>query len=183
MTTIFDTHAINHATVALAREMTPRGGSRHPETDTLFMGGPAPTDADQDALARFGMSKNYKVVFASFDPADPTGGPLNFHAIVTDGLTQSIALAGGRLWKRDRASPAVLLFPGVNGLLRINSKGRLVVREMKGPYFDHGYELARKALAARTARRPGHAPVVAPIGALTTVLDMKAFNATFAAGE
>lgn len=97
----FDQHGINHATVAIWREMTPPGCIRLSETDTLFFGGPRPSDADREALATFGLNKNYKLVFASVDPADPQAGPVAFHAVVTDGLTHIVALCDGRLRKKD----------------------------------------------------------------------------------
>lgn len=181
MTIAFDQHGINDMTVAISREMSPQGSQRARETDTLFMGGPLPTDEQRNDLAGFGLRKNYNVVFPTFDVADSRSGPTGFHAVVTDGIAESFILSGGRLWKRDRRSPAVLLFPGANALIRMSGKGRLVVRDMKGRYHDHGHELAREAVLARAAARPGHIPVVTTIGAasLPTVLDMKAFAATF----
>ena len=185
MNTNFDQHGINDVTVAVSREMTPPARGRLRETDTLFMGGPPPTDAQQNDLASFGLRKNYKVVFPTFDVTAPRSGPTGFVAVVTDGVAESHVLSGGRLWKRDRRSPAVLLFPGVNAVIKLSDKGHLVVREMSGRHHDHGYELAHEAVLARAAAKPGHVPVVTWIGAasLPTVLDMKAFAATFDAAE
>lgn len=183
MTITFDQHAINHLTVAVAREMTPQGAKRHPDSDTLFMGGAQPTEAEQRRLASFGLSKNYKIVFPSFDPIDVAAGPTAFHVVVTDGLQEAFTLSEGRLWKRDRRSAAVLLFPQLDMLIKLSSKGRLIVRAMAGRYHDHGYEFARESVLARASRKPGHAPVLAQVGGLMTVLDMKTFAETFAAGE
>lgn len=179
MTCQLDHHATNHMTAAIDREMSP-AGRRRPDADTIFMGITPPSDADQNALARFGLDKNYKMILPSFDAADPARGPVDFHAVVTDGLTESIILAGGRLWKRDRRSPSVLLFPDAGIVVRVNSKGRLVVRGMTGRFHDHGYELAREAVLARAARKPGRAPVVSWIGTQVAVLDIVALRDTFA---
>lgn len=181
MTITFDQHAINDLTVAVALEMTPQCAKRHQESDTLFMGGAKPTEADERDLANFGLSKNYRIIFPSYDPLDVAAGPTAFHVVVTDGLKEAFTLAGGRLWKRDRRSAAILLFPKLNVLIKLSSKGRLVVRAMAGRYHDHGHELAREAVTARAARKPGHAPMVASVGGLMTVLDMKTFADTFAA--
>ena len=183
MNPTFDQHGINHATVAISREMTPQGGKRHADADTLFFGGSRPTPAEQTELVNFGLRKNYKLVFASFDPANPQAGPLAFDVVVTDGLDQSIGLTGGRLWKRDRRSPAILVFGELNAIIKMSAKGRLIVREMTGRYHDQGYDYALEAVLARAARKPGHVPVVAPIGTLVTVLDVKTMAATFEAAE
>lgn len=103
--------------------------------------------------------------------------------MITDGIAETIILFDGRLWKRDRSCPAILLFPGTRVVVRLSAKGRMTVREMRGQYSDHGYELALEAVLARAARQPGTAPVVSPIGGLLTVLDMKTMSAMFAAGE
>lgn len=179
MSQSFDQHAINHATVAVRLEMTPRGGKREADCDTLFFGGPPPTEIDQDRLGQFGLSKNYHVVFASFDPADPAAGPVGFHAVITDGETKAMVLQGGRLWKADRRSPAVLLFAGAGILLKLSAKGRLVTRPIGGEHHQQGFELAREAVAARAAGEPGGVSVVSNIGDLVTVLDGRALMTAF----
>ncbi|MDY7524580.1 hypothetical protein [Sphingomonas sp. 10B4] len=68
------------------------------------------------------MSKNWNIVFVSFDPADPGAGPTGFHTVVTDGLKQSCVLQRGRLWKKDRRSAAILLFPETQIAVRLNTK-------------------------------------------------------------
>lgn len=45
-------------TVAISREMNLRGSSAHQDEDTLFMGGARPFDADDAALARFGLTSD-----------------------------------------------------------------------------------------------------------------------------
>lgn len=177
----FDHVSINHATVALCREMTPDGRARHPDADTVFFGGPNLSDAERSELADFGMKKNYQMIFASFDPSNPDAGPVAFHAVVTDGVRQSYALANGRLWKRERRSSAELIFAEIDAIVKLSAKGRLVVREMKGPYHDHGYDLARDAVLARAARKPGRVPVVAPIGSIITVTDITTVQGMLAA--
>lgn len=183
MTDALNLNDVNHMIVSLAREMTPQGGMWHKEADTLFVGGTLPTKVDEIGLANFGLAKNYKIVLPSFDPADVASGPIAFHAVITDGLTQSITLPNGRLWKRDRRSPAVLVFAEVRAIVRINSKGRLLVREMTGPHHDHGYELARDAVIARAGRKPGKVPVISAIGNLLTVVDIRTMAGLLAAAE
>ncbi|TCP96770.1 hypothetical protein C8J46_108148 [Sphingomonas sp. PP-F2F-A104-K0414] len=183
MSSTFDPHGINDVTVAVCHEMTPRRGRRHADVDTIFLGGPPPSHADETELARFGLRKNYQMIFASFDPSNPHDGPCGFHAVMTDGLKQALAIPDGRLWKRDRQSPAVLLFPALHTVVKINCKGRVIFKDMVGDYHESGYELARKAVLARAARKPGKAPVVAPIGALMTVLDIDALATTFEQAE
>jgi len=181
MSPVIDPQAVNHSTVALSREMTPQGRRRPAESDTLFIGTPPASETDHDELRKFGLSKNYQLVVATFDPADPDVAPASFLAVLTDGLTITCGLAGGRLWKKDRQSASILLFPDARVLLKMSSKGRLIIREMKGPYGDHGYELARASLLSRANRKPGRAPVVAPVGTLVTVLDITTLQATFQA--
>jgi hypothetical protein len=162
--------------------MTP-GAREIRDSDTLFIGGPQPTDRDREALAHFGLNKNYRIIFPEFDPADAEAGPIGFHAVVTDGLTQSIVVANGRLWKRDRTSPAVLLFAEQGVLIRMSGKGRLMIKAMRGQYHDHGFELAREAVSGRASRKPGRIPVIAPIGGMIMVLDIRAVRDSFANAE
>lgn len=176
----FDQHAINHLTVAVGIEMTPGGRGRHALGDTLFMGGLTPSEDDARALGTFGERKNWKVIFPSFDPSEVATGPIGYHAVVTDGVADTVVLTDGRLWKRDRRSAAVLHFPGIQAVVKLSSKGRLIVRGTDGAYAEEGYELARQAVRARAATRPGKVPVVSPIGGMLTVLDMDALADSFA---
>lgn len=180
MNAAIDQHCINHMTVAVHQAMTPQENRRSRETDTMFLGGGQPTDADRQALGHFALDKNYRLVVPCFDTAEPQAGPVGYDVICTDGLEQSIALTGGRLWRRDRRSTAVLLFPSIGVVVKLTGKGCMLVREMKGCYHDQGYELARQAVLAHAARQPGSVPVLTSVGALTVVLDMRAFAATFA---
>lgn len=170
--TEFDQHAINHMVVAINREMTPLGNKRHADADTMFMGGGYPTESEQSALGRFGFRKNWNIVFLSFDPANPTAGPIGIHTVVTDGRTQAHVLQRGRLWKKDRRSAAILLFPETRIAVRLNSKGRLVVGAMTSHYHDHGYDLALESVVALAKCKPGRVPVIGPIGSMVTVQDI-----------
>lgn len=181
MNTTFDQHGINHMTVAISREMTPRGRARHADSDTLFFGGPQPSEADTREMCGFALRKNWQVIRAAFDPADPHAGPIGFDAAITDGVAETFGLMRGRLWKRDRDSAAVLVFPETAAKVRLNAKGKLVVGEMKGNFDERGYDLARQAVVARAARKPGGVPVISPMGRTTVVFDMAALADTFAA--
>ena len=180
MTTKFDHRGMNHMIVAIDREMTPSGKTPLSEADTMFMGGGYPTESEQTALARFGLNKNWNIVFISFDTADPSAGPIGIHTVVTDGLAQSIVLQRGRLWKKDRRSAAKLLFPESQIAVRLNSKGRLVVGAMADRHHDHGYDLALETVLAAAAREPGRLPVVSPIGSIVTVQDIGTIQHAFA---
>ena len=178
MNTMLDQHAVNHATVALRQEMTPRQGLRHRELDTLFLGGPSTTEADRTSLGKFGFDKNYKLVVASFDPAEEVTAPTGYDVVVTDGQTQWIALSGGRLWKRDRRTPAILIFAisaTTLATVKISAKGRMLIGDGRGRFADEGFERARMSVAARTAAKPGTTPVVSPMGSSSVVLDCAAF--------
>lgn len=181
MTNSFDQHEMNHMIVAISREMTPVAGKRHSDADTLFIGGAQPSEAQEHQLAMFGQNKNYKIIFPSFDLGNLTDGPIGIHAVVTDGLADTVVLRNGRLWKRDRRSTAILLFPDLGIALKLSSKGRLIVRGMAGQYHDQGYDLAREAVLARAGGKPGHAPVVSAIGSMVTVFDIRTMADTFAA--
>ena len=176
----FDSDGINHVVCAMQLEMgtTPGHAGRNP--NVLFLGGPQVTDVD--ALCEFSLSKNWSLFFASVDVADPAAGLMDVRAVVTDGVTQAATIAGGRLWKRDKNSPSVLLFPNVGALAKVTSKGRILIREMTGTYGDEGYELARAALAARCATRPGQMPVVGPVGVMPSVLDVRTLKLMFEMG-
>ncbi len=183
MNSTFDSHGINDMTVAVCQEMTSRSRCRNSNVDTVFLGGPAPSNADEVELAKFGRSKNYRMIFVSFDPSKPHDGPCGFHAVLTDGLTQALAIPDGRLWKRDSRSPAVLLFPALGAMLKVDSEDCLIFHDMAGDYPESGFDLARTAVLARAARNPGKAPVVPQIGALMTVFDVDTVSAVFAQGE
>lgn len=179
MTDQFDPQAVNHVTVAIHCEMSP-SGRPHPDSDTLFMGGTLPTTADEDALGRFACDKNYKIVYPSFDAGQGTTLPTTFHVAATDGIAQTIVLSGGRLWKRNDRSAAVLVFSDTRLMVSLNAKGRLKVARMPGIVGERGFDIALAALAARAAMKLGGVPVVSPVGGLMTVLDMKALSDTFA---
>lgn len=181
MTEAFDPSRINHITVALRLEMTPSSRSGNVDADVLFMGGSQPSEAQERDLAGFGLQKNYKIIFAACDATDAGRSPSAYHAVITDGVAEAVAVRNGRLWKRDRRTPSILLFPDEQVLIKISPKGRLIVREMAGRYDDHGYELAAQSVAACAARQPGHGPVVAPVGDVIAVLDVRDVAATFAA--
>ena len=173
----FDHQMINQLTVAISREMTPQAHAR--DSDTVFLGGPAPTEADELALANFAAAKDYQVIFASFDPADPEAGSVGFHAFVTDGVTKTAILDGGRLWKRSRSSASILLFSSADMVVDIDKRGKLRVRRMRDRYHDFGFDLARRAVAARGKTATGRVPIVSTIGNLITVLDTERLADTF----
>ncbi|WP_271299842.1 hypothetical protein [Sphingomonas sp. CV7422] len=179
MTDKLDFQAVNDVTVAIECEMA-LAGRPHSNGDTLFMGGTLPTMADEDALGQFACSKNYKIVYPSFDATDGATLPTTFHVAVTDGLAQTIVLRGGRLWKRTDRSAAVLMFADTRLMVSLNAKGRLKVARMPGNVGERGYEAALTAVAARAAMKPGNVPIVAPVGGLITALDIKAWSGTFA---
>jgi hypothetical protein len=183
VTTILDPHSVNHATVAVRNEMTLRGKKDGSECNALFLGGLTPSDVDETALGEFAITKNYNLVFASFDPDVAPSTPTGYHVIATDGLTQAMVVRNGRLWKGDRRSRTLLLFPDAKMLFRFDSKGRISMRELKGQYHDHGYELASEELARSSATSPGHIPIVSPIGQLVTILDVKALRDAFELAE
>lgn len=172
---VFDTQAINHMTVAVRAEMTVPN-KRSDTGDTLFIGGTPVNDFDRTQLALFGMRKNYKIVYSSFGGADAFQGPTGIHVVVTDGLTQSTVLHGGRLWKRDPRSRAVLMFAGHGVVVFLDARGRMKVRRVPANPDAQGFETAREAVIRRAAAKPGGVPVLSPIGGLSTVLDIGALN-------
>lgn len=171
-------HGINRMLVAINREMSRYGEKTHPDADTIFMGGAEPDEAHQASLADFALKKNYKLIFCSFDPRNVAGGPVGVHAVVTDGIEKTIILSDGRLWKRDRRSPAVLVFASLNAVVRMSTKGRLIVREMSGSYHEEGYAIALEAVRATAGSIPTRVPVVSMIGDLAMVMDVEALMAT-----
>ena len=183
MNKAFDTESINHMVTAISHEMCKPGSKPSPQADTLFIGGPLPSDDEQTALAKFGLSKNWKVVYPAFDPADAMRGPVTFHVVVTDGLTESLVVQHGRLWKRDRKTPAILVFADAGLIIKVNSKGRLFVRAMTDRHHDHGYDLALKAVTERAGRQRGGVAVMTSIGMLPTVTDITTMNLMFASAE
>lgn len=178
-TTTFDHLAINHMTTAISEEMNPAPSKSRKLCDTLFMGGPVPDEHDQHQLAQLGLKKNWKIVYPSFDPADAARGPTTFHVVVTDGLTETLVLQDGRLWKNDRRSPAMLVFAHLGITVRVSAKGRLMVGPMKPRHHDHGYELALQSVSARAAREPGRAAVLSSVGRLPTVIDIRTMKLMF----
>lgn len=179
----FDHFGINHAVVALSREMAPKARINREVGDILFFGAPSLSDTDRAGLADFACRKNWKLIVASFDPANPHAGPTGFDVVITDGLTQSTGLRGGRLWKKDRKSAAILIFEEISAVIKMDAKGQLLVNEMRGPFHDQGFDIARDALLDQAARKPGRAPIIAWIGTLMAVHDTKAFARTFEVAE
>jgi hypothetical protein len=183
MNPTFDCHHINHMITAIGQEMHLRARELHTKGDALFIGGLMPDDADQAELAQFGLRKNWKIIYAAFHPADVLRGPIAFHVVVTDGLTETMVLQDGRLWKKDARCPAILVFAHLGLTVRVGSKGRLLARALTRPCHDHGYDLAIQSVMARAAREPGHIPVISTIGRLPTVLDIRTMNHAFANAE
>ena len=177
----YDHQGINNVTVALGREMMPQNCSKGSEPDVLFVGGAEPTEAQALDLVSFGLRKNYHLVFAAFDPASPQNGPITLTLFATDGHTQAVTLRGCRLWKRNRQTPSVLLVPDDRVLVKVSSKRRLVIRQMKGTHDDRGFELAQEALLARAASQPGRAAILGQIGSMIVVQDVEAFIGTMQA--
>lgn len=176
-----DQYAVNNMICALQLEMGSSPSEPGRDHDALFMGGSDVNAADEDALGSFAVDKNWHILLASFDPADPTAGPVDFRAVITDGLTKSVIMAGGRLWKKDRRSNTVILFPKARSVLKLTTKGRLVVGPISGRRHDHGYELARMSLASHAAKCPGGVPLVAPVGGLLTIMDARTLTMMFKA--
>jgi hypothetical protein len=177
----FDKKYINDMIVAVNSAMLPYGTMNRDKLDTLFLGGGTDlSEHDQRSLADYGLNKNYKMIFSSFDLTNVQAGPLSFYAVITDGLAESVTLSGGRLWKRDRRTPASLLFPHTRVKLSINSKNKLVLREMGSLYHDHGYELARETVIARAKRPASNSPVLFSINGLRSVMDLRTMQATYA---
>lgn len=181
MTQLIDPATINHMTVALRLEMTPSSRSCNADADVLFMGGASPSEADERDIAAFGLRKNYNIIFAVYDGDVEGSTPSAYHAVVTDGINQAVPLKNGRLWKRDRRGASILLFPNEQAVIKVSAEGRMIVRKMASRYHDQGYDLAAQGVAARAARQPGHGPVVATVGDLVTVSDIKDVAATFVA--
>lgn len=179
----FDHFTMNHMITAISQEMSPATGKPRTQCDTLFIGGPVPDDHDQHQLAKLGLNKNWKIVYPSFDPADASRGPLTFHVVVTDGLTETMVLQDGRLWKADRRSPAMLVFAELGIIVRLSAKGRLMVGPMRKGHHDHGYELALETVGARAAREPGKAPVMSSVDRLPTVFDITTMQLMFENAE
>lgn len=171
MTYSLDCESINHATVAVENAMSPQLRRRKVNPNTLLFGGPSPTSDDLAELADFATRKNYHLIFVSFDADRPSAGPVGFSAVITDGEAETFVVENGRLWQQDRRSRAILLFSDGNALLKLSSKGKLVVREFRGPYHDQGFDYAREAVAARAARKPGMGCVISQVGDCVTVLD------------
>jgi len=183
MNTTCDYRRINHMITAIGHEMNLRTRKPRIECDALFIGGPVPCDTDQEELAQFGLRKNWKIIYSSFDPADVLRGPVAFHVVVTDGLTETMVLQDGRLWKRDARCSAILVFAHLGLTVSVGSKGRLLARPLARPCHEDGYDLAIQSVTARAAREPGHIPVVSTIGRLPTVLDIRTMNHAFANAE
>jgi hypothetical protein len=180
MNTDFDHHGINHMITAISQEMDRGAGKSREDCDTLFIGGPVPSDLNQKELGSFGLRKNWQLIYPSFDTADTSRGPKTFHVVVTDGLAEYFVLQDGRLWKNDRRSQAVLVFNDAGVVVRITGRGRLHVGAAKKRFHDHGYDIALEAVTARAVREPGHIPVFSTIGSLPTVLDITTMNQVFA---
>jgi hypothetical protein len=180
MTNDSDRAGISHMLAALSTELAPQGSGRRHETDTLFMAGPAPTEDDLHELGGFALSKDYRLIYASFDFANADAGPTAFHAVITDGVTKAVAMYGGRLWKRDRRTPAVLVFAVSASVVKFTSKRSIAVREMKGEFHEQGYALALEALKSRASLKPGTAPIFSTIGALEVVMDLRGYFDTHA---
>lgn len=167
----FESHLINHMTVALRCEMTPGCRPHGPLGDTLFLGVVQPGRADLQELARFGESRNYKVILPQFAVGNATAGPLGYSVVVTDGVADTVLLNGARLWKREPGRASVLLIPAIGAEVGLDTKGLMKVRAARGDYPEAGLDLAHASLLARAASKPGKLPVVSQLGGLLMVND------------
>jgi hypothetical protein len=169
--TDFDGQLINHMTVAVRCEMTP-GRRRHgPLGDTMFLGALQPSKADLHALARFGESRNYKIILPHFDAGDVGAGPLAYSVVVTDGMSDTVVFEGARLWKRSPDRASVLLIPAIGAEIGIDTRGLMKVREARDAYPDSGFALAQASVIARAASKPGKLPVMSQLGGMMVVND------------
>ncbi|WP_028967905.1 hypothetical protein [Sphingomonas phyllosphaerae] len=173
-----DHHGVNHMLVSIAREMAKDTGKKPADADTIFMGGTTPTEADQKSLADFALAKNYNMLFSAFDPEVIGDGPVTMLAVITDGEAKAAVLPDGRLWKKDRRSPAIIVFAELNAVVRMSTKGRLIVREMTGSYHEEGFAIAMDAVRAAAERKPAHAPIISTIGNLMIIMDVETMMMT-----
>lgn len=172
---------LNHLIRALGEEMRSAKGKRPIDADTLFIGGGLPRDIDLKSLEQFGQNKNYKIVFGSVAPG-ASGAQLDrIDVVLTDGVSDSAILSNGRLWKRNARSPVIIIFTHLGVSIRLSGKDRLGVNKLTGRYHDHGYDLARVAVQARAAKRPGTNPVLTTVGELPIVMDMQTLQHSFEA--
>lgn len=167
----FDSHLLNHMTVALRCEMTPGSRLHGPLGDTMFLGVVQPSLVDLNGLARFGESRNYKIVLPHFAVDGAGAGPTGYSVVVTDGLADTVLLNGARLWKRAPSRASVLLIPAIGAEIGIDTRGLMKVREARGRYEEAGFALAQACLLARAGKQPGKMPVVSQLGGVLTVND------------
>lgn len=171
---------INPLICAVESELTARLGKRRNEANFLMMGGGTLSPAEMDALATFACQKNWNLLHAATNTTDPVNGFVNgeieFTCVVTDGFTSTAILSGGKLWKRDRSSAAMLLFPQHRVAARLNSKGLLSARKFADRYHDQGYDLAKDAVLQRLPGSGDTTPVITMIGAALVVHDVGLFK-------
>lgn len=170
-------------TAAIAHEMAPEDVLHGETADTLFFGGARPNRTDYEALADFGLRKNYKLVVPAFDPARPSRGPIGFCVVITDGLEESLALRAGKLWKRNAEEAAVLIFKKLRAVVGVDRDGRLSVSEMRGPYPSVGYVRAMTAVRSGLAHAASGARLVTTIGTMPVVAPARTMLALFQPSE
>jgi len=56
-------------------------------------------------------------------------------------------------------------------VVKLDSKGQLVVRDTCGRFHDHGYDLALSAVRSGADKHPGTLPIVSMIGSTLGILD------------
>lgn len=173
----FGTGAINEIIHAIEAEMTCHARKRQDARDVLIYGGSELTSVGETEIGTDCLNSNWNIIHAAMDVANP-GDDLDhslsgFRCFITDGFTQIYVLRGGRLWKRDARTPAILVFPDSRIVAKISSTGRIVLRDAVGEFHEFGYHLATKAVRKRMASKPNNAPVIRRIGDTLIVHDIK----------
>jgi len=172
-----DQHQINSLICAVEAELTSRAGKRCKQADFLIMGGGQLSGAGRDSLASFACQKNWNLLYAAVNTAQPVNGfaadAIEFSCFVTDGFTSTAVLSGGKLWKRERTTAAILIFPQHSLSIRVNAKGKLTDRKLADRYHDHGHDLARDAVLRRVSSAKNRMPVLGTIGNAMVVHDLE----------
>src|SRR5690606_35997615 len=75
-----------------------------------------------------------------------TSDGMAYSCIFTYASGRSALFPTGRPWKRDRQTPAILLFHHAQVAFGIAERVQLIRHEWSGRYHHHGYELARRAI-------------------------------------
>ena len=178
-TSEIDTNGINAILRAVETELGARAAKRGNKLSARIMGGGTLPSSDIEEFGRFAAAKNSDILYVAMNQSQPhatlASSALEFTYFATDGISETLAWTGGRIWMRDINAQPRLIF-GFDDQLEIfvKSNGQSDCRAgVNGRYHDEGFTLARQCLQKRIAMLRPSPPFLSIMGSTPIVFDLQ----------